>query len=240
MTLETPDLLAVGDRWVAVAKPAGVPVVPARGEGADDCLRARVEAALGARVWVVHRLDRETSGVVVFARDAEAHRALSLAFERREVDKTYLAWVLDPGLPEAGRIDVPLHPARRGKSRPARPGEPGARPAATAFRATARWRLPALAVARLELLPETGRHHQLRVHLRSRDAPILGDRLYAHGPAARLPAEAGCSRLALHALRLSVPDPDGGAPPAFEAPLPADLAALEDWLERTAVAAALR
>lgn len=234
-----PEFLALGGRLVAVAKPAGVAVIPARGEQAGPCLRTRVEAALGAPVWVVHRLDRETSGVVVFARDADAHRALSLAFERREVGKTYLAFAADPGLPASGRIDLPLHPARRGKSRPAQPGEAGAQAAATAYRVQRRWRLGGTAVARLELAPETGRHHQIRVHLRALGAPILGDRLYGAG-APPLPPGAPCARLALHARRLVVPDPDGGAPLALVAEPPPDLAALEAWLERTAAGGALR
>ena len=236
----SPVLLAVAERLVAVAKPAGVPVVPARGEDPAGCLRARVAAALGAAVWVVHRLDRETSGVVVFARDAEAHRALSLAFERRAVAKTNLAWVADRGLPPAGRVALALHPARRGKSRPARPGEPGAREAATAYRVDRRWRLADLAVARLELDPETGRHHQIRVHLRALGAPILFDRLYGGSAAPRLPAGSPCARLALHALRLTVPDPGDGAGRTFAAPLPADLAAFEGWLDRAAAGAPLR
>jgi RluA family pseudouridine synthase len=229
----TPVVLAVEDDLVAVDKPAGLPVVPARDEAADRCLRARLEAELGYRLWVVHRLDRDTSGVVVFARDQAAHRVLSLAFERREVAKTYVAFVAGPALPECGRIDLPLHAARRGKARPARPGEPGAQAAVTGWRVVRRWRVAGdggVEVARHELAPETGRHHQIRVHLRSLGVPILFDRLYGKGALA-LPPDAPCARLALHALRLTLPAQSGGEARTYEAPLAADLVALERWLD---------
>jgi len=80
---------------IAVAKPAGIPVIPARGEPPEACLQHVVAAARGERLWVVHRIDRDTSGVVVFARTAEAHRMLNLAFEQREVEKRYRAYLAD-------------------------------------------------------------------------------------------------------------------------------------------------
>src|SRR5262245_4756704 len=79
---------------LVVAKPAGVTVVPARDGPAGDCLRAGLERARSERLWVVHRLDRDTSGALAFARTAEAHRALSMAFEGHAVAKTYAAWAL--------------------------------------------------------------------------------------------------------------------------------------------------
>src|SRR5690606_11931946 len=101
-------VLAETAAWLAVDKPAGIAVVPARGEPFGDSLRARLEAARGERLWVVHRLDRETSGVVLFARTAEAHRTLSLAFEHREVTKQYRAWTCGAPEPATGTIDLPL------------------------------------------------------------------------------------------------------------------------------------
>jgi 23S rRNA-/tRNA-specific pseudouridylate synthase len=226
-------ILALEPDLVAAAKPAGLPVVPARGEAPELCLRARLEVELGQRLWVVHRLDRETSGLVLFARHAKAHRALSLAFERREVTKTYVAFAGGPRLAERGRVELALHAARRGKARPGRPGEPGARPAATGWRVVRRWRIGGdggLEVARLELSPETGRHHQIRVHLRSLGVPILFDRLYGKGALA-LPPDAPCARLALHALRLTLPALPGREARTYEAPLAADLVTLERWLD---------
>jgi RluA family pseudouridine synthase len=210
---------------IAVAKPAGVPVIPARGEPPEACLQHQVGAARGERLWVVHRIDRDTSGVVVFARTAEAHRMLNTAFETRQVKKEYLAWAAG-ALEGVTRIDVALHEARKGKTRPAEPGEPGAKHAVTELAVETRWRKDDAVISRVRCRPITGRHHQLRVHLRWAGAPILHDPLYGkdtlRGPLAAAP----CPRLALHAAELTVP---GGR--HFVAPLPDDLVALERWLD---------
>src|SRR5919198_1156468 len=114
---------------VAVDKPAGRLVIPGRG-APELTLHDELQAAYG-RLWIVHRLDRGTSGVLVLARSAEAHRALNLAFDRREVEKRYLALVR--GAPPAeARLDVPIAPARRGALRAARPGASTATEAADA------------------------------------------------------------------------------------------------------------
>lgn len=213
---------------VAVDKPAGLTVVPARGEPPQSSLVQRLGLERDERLWTVHRLDRDTSGVVVFARSAEAHRELSLAFEERRVEKEYVAYVAGRLEPAQGRIDLALHAARRGKSRPASPGEPGRQEAVTDYleeRVLSRAGSPA---SRLRVWPRTGRQHQIRVHLRARGAPILFDPLYAPRPSPDL-AGAPCGRLALHAARLTLPARLG--PLSIEAPLPPDLAALESWLE---------
>lgn len=212
----------------AVHKPAGVTVVPARGEPPAASLAHQLAAERGERVWVVHRLDRDTSGVVVFARNADAHRALNRAFEERRVEKRYLAFVAGRLHPGRGRIDLALHGARRGKARPALPGEPGGQVATTDYLEERAWQRDGVDVSRLCLEPRTGRHHQIRVHLRSRGTPVLFDPLYGGTPHAAL-AGAPCRRLALHAARISLPTPAG--PLSIEAPLPADLAALEAWLD---------
>jgi RluA family pseudouridine synthase len=210
---------------LAVAKPAGIPVIPARDEPPEESLWHRLAGERGERLWVVHRIDRDTSGVVVFARTAEAHRMLSMAFERREVDKTYLAWAAG-SVDDAVRVDLPLHEARRGKARPARPDEPGARAAVTELAVERRWRRGDAQVARVRCHPITGRHHQIRVHLRALEAPIVHDPLYGKRTLRGPLAEAPCPRLALHAASLAVP---GGR--RFTAPLPDDLRALEAWLD---------
>ena len=217
---------------MAVAKPTGEPVIAARGEPRSACLQKRLERLLRRRLWIVHRIDRDASGVVVFALNADAHRAVSLAFEHRQVTKTYAAFVAGAIEPPRGRIEVPLHGARKGKTRPARPGEPGAQPATTEYETRKRWTLapssrgapvasgdegpagggrlsprpsreddaqgdPRCArVVLLDAHPVTGRHHQIRVHLRSAGTPILFDPLYGSRPHAR-----GPRRGAVHAAR---------------------------------------
>ena len=114
-------LLHDEDDLVAVNKPAGEPVIAERGGPPESCLRRRLERQLGRRLWVVHRIDRDASGLVVFAGSAAAHRAVSLAFEHRQVGKTYVAFAAGTLEPDRGRIDVALHAARKGKTRPARP-----------------------------------------------------------------------------------------------------------------------
>src|SRR6187551_2572088 len=90
---------------IAVAKPAGIPVIPARDEDPAACLQKQLEATRGERLWIVHRIDKDTSGVVVMARTAEAHRTLNMAFEHRQVTKTYLAFAAG-ALDGVARIDV--------------------------------------------------------------------------------------------------------------------------------------
>ncbi len=216
---------------MAVAKPAGEAVIAARGEPRSACVQKRLERQLGRRVFVVHRIDRDASGVVVFALDAAAHRAASLAFEHRLVDKRYLAFVAGALEPAEGRLDTPLHPARKGKTRPARPGEAGSQKAATDYATRRRFTLGDRVVSLVELHPHTGRHHQIRVQLRAAGAPILFDPLYGRGLMPAGLAGAPCSRLALHAERLELPSADGAGRLAIEAPLASDLEALAAWLE---------
>jgi tRNA pseudouridine32 synthase/23S rRNA pseudouridine746 synthase len=244
-TLPPLVLLHEDHELVAVAKPAGEPVIPARGESARDCVQRRLERQVGGRLWVVHRIDRDASGVVVFARNADAHRELSLAFEHRQVVKAYAAFVAGSIEPPRGRLDVPLHPARKGKTRPALPGEKGAQPSQTDYATRKRWTLTAdpsspggteaprdgRIVSLLEAHPLTGRHHQIRVHLRSAGTPILFDPLYGRGLMPEALAGAPCARLALHARRIDVPAPRDGGRVVVEAPLPPDLAALVEWLD---------
>lgn len=223
-------ILHTDDRVVAVNKPAGVTVVPAPDVPAEGCLRALVERQIGARLLVVHRLDRDTSGVVVFARSAEAHRDLCLAFEHRRVQKTYVAFIAGVPDPREDRIEMPLHAARRGKTRPARPGEPGGQAAATRYLVRKHWELDGARVALVDAHPETGRHHQIRAHLRVIGCPILFDGTYGRGIEIGTLDQAPCQRMALHASRLVVPQPDGSRL-TIDAPLPADLTALLRWLD---------
>jgi len=212
---------------LAVDKPAGRLVIPGRGGGvgAEPSLREELEAVHGP-LWVVHRLDRGTSGVLLFARTAAAHRAVNLAFDRGEPEKTYLALV--DGLPPSELVvEAAIAPARRGRMRPARPGDPRAKAARTVFTLLeafpARGGRPARAL--VEARPQTGRTHQIRVHLLAAGHPLAFDPDY--GGDAPLCDEGGAvvlARTPLHAARLVLPHPDGGQL-SVASPVPPDLAA---------------
>jgi RluA family pseudouridine synthase len=213
-----------GEGLVAVDKPAGVPVIPGRSEGGAAPLRARLEAQLGRPVWVVHRLDRDTSGVLLFALDAATHRAASIAFERGLADKRYLALV-SPPLAGPLRVDAALVPARRARMRVAGQGEDG-KPAVTELTPVETFGDVALVEAR----PLTGRTHQIRVHLRHAGAPLLVDPQYGRPEPVTERRLGGASdtvvltRTPLHAVRLVVPAGEGLPALDVSAPLPADMA----------------
>ena len=201
------------DRHLLVLdKPPGLLSVPGIGPANQDCLARRAAAAHpGARI--VHRLDRETSGVMVMALDADTHRNLSRQFERREVVKRYVAVVAGLVERDEGEIDLPL----RKDLDPPTPGprhivdHQQGRPALTHYRVLARDDDR----TRLELSPRTGRSHQLRVHLEAIGHPILGDDLYA-APGVVAMAD----RLLLHAQTLSLTHPTTGEQMTFESPCP--------------------
>jgi tRNA pseudouridine32 synthase/23S rRNA pseudouridine746 synthase len=213
---------------VAVDKPSGLAVIPERDGLPGDALRQRLEAARGEPLWVVHRIDKDTSGVVVFARSAAAHRWLNDAFAERRVRKRYLAFA-SGDLPGTRTVDLALVEARRGKARPAGPAEQG-KASVTDLTALARWSRADDAVTLVEARPRSGRHHQIRVHLRSLEAPILGDPLYGKRTLRGMLDGAPCVRLALHAAGLAVTRPDGREL-AIESPMPADMSALRAWLD---------
>jgi tRNA pseudouridine32 synthase/23S rRNA pseudouridine746 synthase len=218
-------VLLADEHLLAVDKPAGRLVIPGRGTG-ERSLREELEAVHG-RLWVVHRLDRGTSGVLVFARTAAAHRALNMAFDRGEPAKRYLALVR--GTPPAERrVELALAPARRGRMRPARPGDPRGKPSATRLRLLEAfpprpWAGGALAL--VEALPETGRTHQIRVHLAAEGIPLAVDPDYGDDVPLRGPDGAILiARTPLHAARLELRHPADGHAVVIEAPLAADLA----------------
>jgi tRNA pseudouridine32 synthase/23S rRNA pseudouridine746 synthase len=210
---------------LAVDKPAGRLVIPGRGRGE----RSLVEelSAVHGRLWVVHRLDRGTSGVLVFARSAAAHRSLNLAFDRGEPRKRYLALVAGTPPPEL-RVDVALAPARRGRMRPAGAGDPHGKPSATVFHLLEAFPPRPWAGGRLSLveaLPETGRTHQIRVHLAHAHHSLAVDPDYgSEGPLLGPEGRSLLDRTPLHASRLELVHPATGRPFVLEAPLPDDMA----------------
>jgi tRNA pseudouridine32 synthase/23S rRNA pseudouridine746 synthase len=224
------DLLYEDEALVVVDKPAGVPVIPA--PGAPGCVRDRVAAQVGARLWVVHRLDRETSGALAFARTAAAHRSLCMAFEQRLVEKTYVALVRGVPDPVRGDVDIPLHAARKGKMRPAAPGESMAVPARTHYHMTRQWHRDGVDISRLTAQPLTGRQHQIRVHLRALGTPILRDAVYG-GREPEALARLPIGRLALHAEGLVLPHPSGPRDVRVRAPEPRDFLAVIRTLDES-------
>lgn len=230
MSSEPLTLLADNPRWIAVDKPPGIAAIPARDEAPEESLRHRLQQQLGVPLWVVHRIDRETSGVMIYARDAEAHRALNLAFQRGQVAKTYLAWTAGVPDPASGQIGVPMHAARKGKMRPATPGEPGAISARTDYAVEHTWPHAGAPIARVRCHPRTGRQHQIRVHLRAIGCPILRDGYYGLAtfkpPYDTLPL----GRLALHAAAIELPRVLEQPAQRVEAAVPADLRELESLL----------
>jgi tRNA pseudouridine32 synthase/23S rRNA pseudouridine746 synthase len=214
-------LLHADSHLLVFDKPAGLAVQDGSGVAMSlDRLLSAFARSNGKRPRLVHRLDRETSGLVIAARTQPAAAFLSQAFAERQVEKTYLAIVCGgaPSPPE-GVIDRALHRTKvKGVDlvRPAREGE-AAQSAVTHYRT-----LDAQGSAGLLLLqPETGRMHQLRAHLAAIGRPIFGDGKY--GGLFKL-AGVGAPRIMLHAWRLTVPHPEGGKR-AFEAQPPPDLTA---------------
>lgn len=194
------------DHLLAFDKPSGLLSVPGRGADKQDCLATRA-LARWPDARVVHRLDQATSGVIVLARGPDMQRALGTAFEQRRVDKTYIA-IVDGWLDDAsGLIDLPL--SADWPNRPRQMVDPGrGKPARTRWRVLERMQTEdGRPCSRLALTPETGRTHQLRVHLQALGHPILGDALYA-------PPEVThrAPRLLLHAQSLSFEHPANGQP----------------------------
>jgi 23S rRNA pseudouridine1911/1915/1917 synthase len=218
--LDRTRLLFADPHLAAVDKPAGVPAQPTLTTDRGT-LPELVGALLGAPVTLVHRLDRETSGVTVFARTREAAAALAEAFRTGAPEKTYLALTARPPSPPEGRLDAPLakDPSRPGLRRVAPTGDS----AATRYRTLAAGAGGALVEAR----PETGRTHQIRVHLAHLGAPLLGDPRYG-GP--RRVGETEVPRVMLHARRLELAHPVTGERLRFEAPVPEDLRRLAQVL----------
>lgn len=194
------------DDLLLVDKPSGLLSVPGKDIAHRDCLEARVKAAF-AGALLVHRLDLDTSGLMVFAMNKCAQRHLGLQFERRRIAKSYVAVVVGDVVGDEGVIDLPLI-----VDWPHRPlqkvcHETG-KAAETGWQVLARGR----GWTRVRLTPRTGRSHQLRVHMRAIGHPILGDRFYGDAGSA--------ARLMLHSESLELHHPTGGERRRFECACP--------------------
>jgi 23S rRNA pseudouridine1911/1915/1917 synthase len=210
------QILYEDDDLLVLDKPRGLTVHPGAGRPSGTLVNALLaHTALSAgsdpgRPGIVHRLDKDTSGLLVVAKNDQAHAALAGQFTQRQVEKDYLALVHGIVAEEEGRIEVPLARSSAGiKIAPAISG----RRAVTEFRVLARY---PLGFSLLKLHPETGRTHQLRVHLAFIGHPIVGDPLY--GPSNPW----GLEGQLLHAQRLAFRHPTRGQEMVFETPLPSD------------------
>ena len=206
---DTPlEVLHEDHEILVVDKPAGLLSVPGKGEHLADCLLTRVQEAFPTAL-LVHRLDRDTSGVMVFGLTPHAQRHLGLQFEKRMTKKTYIARVWGVLTPKVGTVDLPLivdwpnRPLQKVCHDTGKPAETD-------------WRVlrSGGGETRVRLSPKTGRSHQLRVHMLAMGHPILGDPLYASG------AAAAHSRLMLHSQELRLKHPDGGRGMSFKAMVP--------------------
>lgn len=193
---------------LVVDKPAGLLSVPGKGEHLADCLLCRIQAAW-PEVLLVHRLDRDTSGVMVFALSSMAQRHLGLQFEKRQTKKVYYARVWGHVAAKTGTVDLPIIVDWPNRPLQKIDHEKGRQ-------AVTDWRVVRYedAETRVRLFPHTGRSHQLRLHMKEIGHPILGDPFYATGPARDFP------RLMLHAESLRLRHPEGGAGMNFSAPRP--------------------
>jgi 23S rRNA pseudouridine1911/1915/1917 synthase len=217
------------DDLLVIDKPAGMTVHPAPGHASGTLVHALLAHCPGlarvgeaGRPGIVHRLDKDTSGLIIIAKTQDAHAALARQLKEREVEKTYVALVEGTLKQREGVIEAPLgrHPAQRKKIAVVQ----GGREARTRYRVLREIDGRSL----LEVRPETGRTHQIRVHLAAIGHPVTGDRVY--GGRAALP---GLRRQFLHAQRLAFRHPRTGARLDLETPLPDDLAQALASLQQT-------
>ena len=193
---------------VAVNKPTGLLSVPGKGEHLSDCMLSRVMLAFPDAL-LVHRLDRDTSGVMVFALTPHAQRSMSMQFEARSTKKTYVACVAGAVDESEGEIDLPLIVDWPNRPKQMVCHETG-KPAVTEFKRMS----VSEGQSRLRLFPKTGRSHQLRVHCLAIGHPILGDPLYSPETVADFP------RLLLHSEELRINHPESGKGLRFRAKCP--------------------
>lgn len=169
------EILFEDNDLIIINKPAGALVIPDRFDPDISALNKILEERLQKKIWVVHRLDRDTSGVVCFAKNEATHKYLSSLFQERNVQKTYMALVTGRVNPKEGEIDKPImeHPVTKGKMVTNAKGKPSL----TSYAVKQEWALYSLVV----VLLHTGRTHQIRVHLQSIGNPVVCDELYGDG-----------------------------------------------------------
>lgn len=220
------SVLFADGAMIVVDKPAGLVVHPGAGRQSGTLAAGllhrypEIEGVGEPGRWgIVHRLDKDTSGVMVVARTKEAHRRLSAAIRRRDVKRTYRTLVLGRAPAIRGTVDAPIgiDPSRPSKRKVMSDGKPSV----THYRVVEEWD----AVSLLEVDLDTGRTHQIRVHLSAIGLPVVGDRVYGR------PGPVDSPRMFLHAARLAFRHPLDDVDVEFESALPADLALVLDQLK---------
>jgi 23S rRNA pseudouridine1911/1915/1917 synthase len=238
------EVLFEDQHLIVVVKPAGMAAHPAPGSETGTLVNALLAhcgdslAGVGgvARPGIVHRLDKDTSGVMVAAKTDAAHAGLSALFAAHDIDRLYIALTRGAPEPRRGTIETRIGRSAHDRKKMA-VLRSGGREAVTHYAVeTLFGPQPKPLAARVSCTLETGRTHQIRVHLASKGAPVLGDPLYGSGPPSTpvraAMAEAGLVRQALHAAVLGFRHPVTGEALRFESPLPADLQALADKLKQ--------
>lgn len=231
-------IIAETEDWVAVNKPSGLLSIPDR-EGKDISLKKLLQEKYH-NIFTVHRLDRDTSGLIIFAKNEKAHQYLSMAFEERKTEKIYFGLVLGSFIEKKGTIDAPIaeHPAKNGLMVVHRKGKESL----TDYEMLEDFSI----YSWMRFQIHTGRTHQIRVHAKNIGHPIVCDQLYGDGQPILLSSlkhkkfklskneeeeRPLLNRLALHAFQLSFTDPNGKNI-FLEAPLPKDLRATINQLQK--------
>jgi len=237
ITLSTVEKIFEDESIVVLNKPSGLLVLPDRYDPSIANLYSLLKNKYG-EIYVVHRIDRETSGLIIFAKTEHSHRSLNGQFENRTAEKEYRAICIGEPQDDKGRIDLPLSEDRSKKGR-MRIDHSDGRKAVTVYRVLERFEGFSFIGAK----PETGRTHQIRIHLKSVNLPILGDEMYGGGNGFylsqikrgyRLKGEEKplLNRTALHAMRLSVLHPVTNQSVSFEVDLPKDMRIVLNYLRK--------
>jgi 23S rRNA pseudouridine1911/1915/1917 synthase len=225
------DIVHEDKALIVINKPAGMVAHPAAGNWSGTLLNALLHHAPSLaqvpRAGIVHRLDKETSGLLVVAKTIESQTALVRQLQARTVKRLYAALVAGR-VEEPGVVDAPLgrHPAQRTRMAVLRPDQPGAKVAITHYNPVAHYECDGLALTLLECRLETGRTHQIRVHMQNMKHTLVGDPVYGSAP-----TRDWFARQALHARELALVHPASGKTMSWQAGLPPDMQTLLDSLE---------
>jgi 23S rRNA pseudouridine955/2504/2580 synthase/23S rRNA pseudouridine1911/1915/1917 synthase len=232
------DIIFEDQLLIAINKPSGLLTIPDRYDDSKENLYEILKLHFGS-IFTVHRLDKETSGTIIFAKTAEAHKALNTAFEERRTNKRYLAVVNGAPREQNGIIDLSIdeHPSGKGKMMPSKKGKESV----TEFSVIEHFSNFAL----IEAHPLTGRTHQIRVHFAAIGHPLAVDSIYGTRSQLLLseikkgyrgrkdePERPLISRLTLHSWKLTFDHPQSGQPVSVESPIPKDIHALLSQLRK--------